>query len=142
MREYLDSVIKADQCAQNVDDIDIAANTTEQLIKNIRAVLKCIRKAGLKLTIKKCHFGVTRVEFLERTITPGGVAPQVQKVKYFLSKIRFPKSRKQVQKYFGFVNYYRNYIPRLSEKLIGMYDFQEPTPKLEFQKNSLTISKK
>ena len=64
MREYLDSVIKADQCAQYVDDIGIAANTTEQLIKNIRAVFKCIRKAGLKLTIEKCHFGVTQIEFL------------------------------------------------------------------------------
>ena len=53
MREYLDSVIKADQCAQNVDDFGIAANTTEQLIKDIRAVFKCIRKAGLK-----CYFGV------------------------------------------------------------------------------------
>ena len=38
MREYLDSVIKADQCAQNVDDIGMAANTTEQLIKNIKNI--------------------------------------------------------------------------------------------------------
>ena len=98
MREYLDSVIKADQCAQFVDDIGIAANTTEQLIKNIKAVFKCIRKAGKKLTIEKCHFGVTQVEFLGRTITPDGVAPQDQKVKNFLSKVRFPKSEKQVQK--------------------------------------------
>ena len=44
-REYLDTVIKADQCAQYADDIEIAANTTEQLIKNIRAVFKCICKA-------------------------------------------------------------------------------------------------
>ena len=88
MREYLDSVIKADQCAQYVDVIGIAANTTEQLIKNIRAVFKCIRTAGLKLTIEKCHFGVTQVEFLARTITPDGVAPQDQKVKNFLSKVR------------------------------------------------------
>ena len=51
-REYLDSVIKADQCAQYVDDFGNAANTTKQLIKNIRAVFKCIRKAGLKLTIE------------------------------------------------------------------------------------------
>ena len=69
MREYLDSVIKADQCAQNVDDIGIAANTTEKLIKNIRAVFKCIRETGLKLTFKKCHLGVTQIEFLGRTIT-------------------------------------------------------------------------
>ena len=44
MREYMDSVIKADQCAQYVDDIGIAANTTEQLIKNIKAVFKCIKR--------------------------------------------------------------------------------------------------
>ena len=130
MREYLDAVIKADQCAQYVDDIGIAANTTEQLIKNIRAVFKCIREAGLKLTIEKCHFGVTQVEFLGRTTTPDGIAPQAQKVKNFLSKVRFPKSKKQVQKYIGFVNYYRNYIPRLSEKLIGMYELLKADAKI------------
>ena len=48
MREYLDLVIKADQCAQYVDDIGIAANTTEQLIKNIRVVFKCIREIRIK----------------------------------------------------------------------------------------------
>ena len=34
MREYLDKVIKTDQCAQYVDDIGIAANDAEQLMKN------------------------------------------------------------------------------------------------------------
>ena len=130
MREYLDTVIKADQCAQYVDDIGIAANTTEQLIKNIRAVFKCIRKAGLKLTIEKCHFGVSQVEFLGRTITPNGIAPQDHKITNFLSKIRFPRSKKQVQKYIGFINYYRNYIPRLSEKMIGMYELLKADAKI------------
>ena len=130
MREYIDSVIKADQCAQYVDDIGIAANTTEQLIKNIRAVFKCIRKAGLKLTIEKCHFGVTQIDFLGRTITPHGVAPQDHKIANFLSKIRFPRSKKQVQKYIGFINYYRNYIPRLSEKMIGMYEILKADAKI------------
>ena len=31
MREYLDPVVKADQCAQNVDDIGIAANSAAEL---------------------------------------------------------------------------------------------------------------
>ena len=38
LRKNLDPVIKADQCAQNVDDFGIAANTPQQLIKNLRAV--------------------------------------------------------------------------------------------------------
>ena len=130
MREYLDTVIKADQCAQYVDDIGIAAKTTEQLIKNIRAVFKFLRKAGQKLTIKKCHFGVNQDEFLGRNNTPNGVAPQNHKITNFLSKIRFPKSKKQVQNYIGFVNYYRNYILRLSEKLIGMYELLKADAKI------------
>ena len=64
MREYLDKAIKADQCAQYVDDIGIAANDLKQLCANIRTVFECIRNAGLKLTMSKCHFGVKQVDFL------------------------------------------------------------------------------
>ena len=53
IREYLDPVIKADQCVQYVDDIGIAANTPEQLTKNLRGVFQCLRKAGLKLSMAK-----------------------------------------------------------------------------------------
>ena len=114
MREYLDRAIKADQCAQYVDDIGIAANDTKQLCINIKTVFECIRNAGLKLSMSKCHFGVKQVDFLGRTITPDGVAPQADKVTNFLSKLRFPKSKKALQRYIEFLNYYRNYIPRLS----------------------------
>ena len=51
MREYLDPVVTADQCAQNVDDIGIAAINATDLTRNVRAVFKCIRLAGLKLTV-------------------------------------------------------------------------------------------
>ena len=81
MREYLDKVIKADQCEQYVDDIGIAANSVTQLIRNIRAVFECIRQAGLELSIDKCHFGVTKVVSVGRTITPQGIPPKTTKSK-------------------------------------------------------------
>ena len=59
MREYLDRVIKADQCAQYVDDIGIAANDAEHLIKNLRS--------------NQCHFGAIEIDFSGKTITPEGV---------------------------------------------------------------------
>ena len=122
MREYLDKDIKADQCAQYVDDIGIAANDAEQLIKNLRATFQCIRHAGLKLTMHKCHFGATEIDFLGRTINPDGVRPQRPRVQNFLEKkTKFPKSKKALQRYLGLFNYHRNYIPRLSEKLTSFF---------------------
>ena len=61
MREYLDPVVKSDQCAQYVDDIGIVAKNATDLTRNIRAVFTCIRQAGLKPEVKKCHFGVRQV---------------------------------------------------------------------------------
>ena len=121
MREYLDKVIKADQCAQYVDDIGIVANDADHLITNLRATFKCIQEAGLKLTMHKCHFGAKEIDFLGRTITPQGVKPQKQNVQNFLEKTKFPKSKKALQRYLGFLNYYRNYVPRLSERLAPFY---------------------
>ena len=130
MREYLDKVIKADQCAQYVDDIGIAANDADHLIKNLKATFECIRHAGLKLTMHKCHFGATEIDFLGRTITPEGVKPQKEQITTFLEKTKFPKSKKALQRYLGFLNYYRNYIPRLSEKLAPFFQLLKKDEKV------------
>ena len=79
-------------------DIGIAANNATDLTQKIRPVFKCIRQAGLKLTIEKCHLRVKQVEFLGRTISSEGVAPQSHKIKNFLNKLIFPKSKKALQR--------------------------------------------
>ena len=109
MREYLDKVIKADQCAQYVDDIGIAANDVDHLMTNLRATFKCIQEAGLKLTRHKCHFGVKEIDFLGRTITPQGVKPQKQTVQNFLEKTKFPEVEKGFTTIFG--------IPKVLQEL-------------------------
>ena len=70
----------------------------------------------------KCLFGATEIEFLERTITPQGVKPQRQKAQnFFEKKNKFLKSKKALQRCYGFLNYYRNYVPRMSERLAPFY---------------------
>ena len=121
MREYLDPVVKADHCAQYLDEFGTAANDATDITRNFRAVFQCIRNAGLELTIETCHFGVRQVEFLGRTISFEGVSPQTQKVQNFLNKLRSLKSKKGLQRYLGFMNYYVKYFPRISEKLNPFY---------------------
>ena len=80
IREYLDPINKADQCAQYVEGIGIVAKTAMGLTRNFQAVFKCLHQAGLKLTIERCNFGVRQVEFLGKTISTEGVSPQTYKI--------------------------------------------------------------
>ena len=68
---YLDQVFKADQFAQNMDDISSAATNATDLTRKFWAVFEWIRKAGLKLIVEKCEF-----EFLGRASSPEGTSPQ------------------------------------------------------------------
>ena len=127
IRKYHVPVIKADQCAQCFDNIGIVVNTPQQLIKNLRAAFQCLWKAGLKLSIAKCHFGEQEVVFLGRTITTKRVAPQKQMITKFIEKFRFPWSQKALQRHIGFLNYYRNHIPRLAERLTPFFQLLKTT---------------
>ena len=127
IREYLDPVNKANQCAQYIDDIGIAAKTPEQLTKNLQAVFQCLRKAGLKLSMAKCHFVVQEVDFLGRKITTNGVTPQKQNIANFFEKVKLPRPNKALQRYIGFLNYYRNYISRLAERLTPFFQLLKTT---------------
>ena len=80
IREDLDPVIKVDQCPQCIDDIGIAANTPQQLIINLQAVLQCLKIASLKLTMAKSHFAVgKRSRFHWAYNNNQGSSPKMQK---------------------------------------------------------------
>ena len=78
IREYLDALVKADNCAQYMDDIGIGAHNVDELILNIKAEFPQIQKAALKLSMSRCAFGhpkIVSAEFLGRSITTKGIAP-------------------------------------------------------------------
>ena len=83
VREYFDSLVKADKCAQYVDDIGIAANNVEELVNNIESVFIKLRQAGLKLSMAKCALGRPEIEFLGGSITSEGFAPIDEKTDKF-----------------------------------------------------------
>ena len=95
MKEYLDKAIKADKCAQYVDDIGIAT-----LESNLREVLQYIRTARLRLTMAKCQFGAKEVEFLGRRFPQQAWHPSVIRSKkiYKLSNSHEPKMAPKIHR--------------------------------------------
>ena len=117
MREYLDPVVIADQCAQYVGDIGIEANNATDLSRNNREVFECIRKAGLKLIREIYHFVIRQMTFLGRTKSPERISPQARKCHNLLSRLRFAESKNEIQCYLGLVQFYTKVITRMTEKL-------------------------
>ena len=124
---YVDPVIKADQCAQYIDDIGIAARSLHQLIKNLRAVFQCLRKSGPKLSMAKCVFGVQEKDFPGRTISTQTVAPRKEKITIVLEKVKVPRSKEALQRYIGFLKNYPKYIPRLAAILTWFFQLFKTT---------------
>ena len=121
MRKYLDPCIAADYCFQYVDDVGSAAETPEELVDNLREVFKCIDKSGLRLTIKKCEFGLEKISFLGNSITSQGITPNAIKVEKFLETLKMPRNVKQVKRLIGFLQFFRLFLPNLSVKLCEFY---------------------
>ena len=68
MREYFDNVIKADQCAQYVDDTGIAANDADNFIANLRATFNHNQEAGVKLVMHNCILAQQKLFFLDERL--------------------------------------------------------------------------
>ena len=118
---YLDPCLAAVLCTQFMDDIGSAVNNYQELIPTLKKIFDCIRKSGLKLSPKKCEIGTQRLKFLGNVVTPQGVTPEEAKISTFLSKIKMPRTIKQVKRLIGFVQFFRNYMPSLGEILLPFY---------------------
>ena len=121
IRHYLDPCLAADLCTQFTDDIGSAVNNFDELIPTLSKIFECVRKSGLKLSPNKCEIGTQRMKFLGNIITPAGISPEQEKISTFLKKIKMPQTVKQVKRLIGFVQFFRNYMPSLGEKLIPFY---------------------
>ena len=111
MSEYLDKSIKADQCAQYVDDISIAANDADHLIANLRATFNCIEEAGLKLTMHKCNFGAKKLVFSDEQLPHKALNPKNSIYKTFW-KNQIPEVEKGFTTLFGILELLQKLCPK------------------------------
>jgi hypothetical protein len=95
----------------------------------MRIVLECLRKHKLFLKHEKCEFEKTRIEYLGLIISEGQVEMDLVKVAG-VAEWPVPTSRKEVQQFLGFTNFYRRFIRDYSHIARPLFDL---TGKTEFK---------
>ena len=93
-----------------LDDVIIFSRDLEQHEKDIREVLELIRKAGLRIKLKKCQFFKRSVEYLGHVISDQGISPNPEKIEK-IKNYPIPTSADEVSSFLGLAGYYRRFIP-------------------------------
>ena len=89
------------------DLLVITKGTFEDHMVKIKAVLKRLKTAKLRVNAPKCGFALHEIEYLGYLLTREGIKPQPEKVSAILA-ILPPKNVKEVRSFLGIVQYYRD----------------------------------
>ena len=108
-----------------LDDVNVIGKTFHENLANLRVVLSRFRKYGLKLKPRKCVPFKCETAYLGRRVDGAGVHVTDDHVRAFFE---WPERtrRKQVEQFFGFVNYHRGFIQDLVKITAPLYELTGP----------------
>ena len=101
-------------CLLYLDDIVIYSKTFEEHLVRLEAVFSRLREAGLKLKPSKCRFFQKKIKYLGHMVSEDGVHTDQEKIEA-VKEWPLPKTSKQVQRFLGFVGYYRKFVHNFSK---------------------------
>jgi len=109
MNDLLRDLVVEEKVVVFIDDVMIAMKTEEGHDKIVEEVLRRLEENDLFVKLEKCVWKVREVEFLGVIIGEDGVRMEKEKVQGVVEWLVL-KSMKDVQKFLGLANYYRQFV--------------------------------
>lgn len=109
-----------------LDDILIYSKNEKDHIEHVREVMKRLEKAGLQIDLHKCEFHTKKTKYLGLIITPGGIEMDPEKVRAVVDWLP-PTTKRQLQRFLGFANFYRRFIRGFSALAKPLHDLTKKT---------------
>jgi len=131
MNELLRDLINTGKVAAFIDDVIVGTETEEGHDELVAEVIKRLEENDLYVKPEKCRWKVREVGFLEVVIGPEGIKMKEEKVKGVV-EWPTPKCVKDVQKFLGLANYYRQFIEGFASIARLLHDMVKNNKKWEW----------
>ncbi|XP_069498702.1 uncharacterized protein, partial [Ambystoma mexicanum] len=96
-----------------LDDILIFSSTWEEHVLHVKEVLTRLQQNHLFCKLEKCEFHKTTISYLGYVLAQQGIAMDPDKISA-ITEWPSPRSIKDIQRFLGFANFYRRFIPHFS----------------------------
>jgi len=103
------------------DDFLVHSETVEQHLDHLRQFFEIMKNSGFTANPAKAELCQSKIQFLGYVISEGKCKPHADKLEA-LTNYQVPKDVKGVQRYLGFVGYYRQFIEDFSTKASALTD--------------------
>ena len=98
-----------------LDDIIIySKGTFENHIGHLKQVFETLRRANLKIKLKKCYFCLPNIHFLGHIVGQDGIKPDPEKIEK-IKNFPEPRNVSQLRSALGLFSYYRRFIKDFSK---------------------------
>ena len=117
MSRLMDRVIPArlrEQVFIYLDDLLVCGSDFETHLQLLREVSDCLRAANLTINVEKSKFCQREIKYLGYRVGNGSLKTDPDKVDA-IRNFPLPKSPKQVRRFIGMANWYRQFIHNFSE---------------------------
>ena len=118
-------------CLIYLDDIIVYGKTFEQELERLKEVFLRLRKANLKLKVKKCELFQQSVSFLGHIVSKDGISADPEKVQAVKSWPS-PNSVTEVRSFLGFCSYYRKFVKGFADIASPLHKITEKGRKFEW----------
>ncbi|GLU07027.1 hypothetical protein SLE2022_240070 [Rubroshorea leprosula] len=98
-----------------IDDVVVKSNEEEEHLEHLKLAFERMRKHGLKMNPLKCAFGVSAGNFLGYLVHERGLEVDQNKARAVI-EAQPPRSKKELQRFLGQVNFLRRFISNLAGK--------------------------
>jgi hypothetical protein len=117
-----------DQASPYLYDILVFSRGDENHRCNLAETFSNLRAANLTANAEKCKFRKSSIEFLGHTVSAAGISPLPDWVTTIATNPR-PRTVKDVQNFFGVINFYRKFMRGAAALLKPLSDLLQGSPR-------------
>ena len=131
MNELLRDLINTGKVAAFIDNVIIGMETEEEHDEIVAEVIRRLEENDLYVKLEKCKWKMWEVGFLGVVIRPEEIKIEKEKMRGVLEWLT-PKCVKDIQKFLGLANYYRQFIQGFASIARLLHDMVKKDKKWEW----------